>query len=87
MLRMTPKQMYSELAKIAGKECESGSIFVKTENVTGQELQKIQKSILALLDKLNYDRTNRDFRNRTSPSAEWARSTQRWYLLDGDELA
>lgn len=59
---MTPKQMYSELAKIAGTRCASGETFVRTRIVTDQELQKAQRSILSLLDKLNYSRSLRDFR-------------------------
>lgn len=59
---MTPKQMYSELSKIAGSRCESGETFARTTLLSERELRRAQKSILALLDKLNYARTSRDFR-------------------------
>lgn len=59
---MTLKQMYSELAKIAGAHCASGEIFVRSALVSETELRKAQRSILALLDKLNAARTMRDFR-------------------------
>lgn len=58
---MTPKQMYSELAKIAGFRCESGERLAMTENVTGAELARMQRGLLGLLDKLNYRRCMSDF--------------------------
>lgn len=59
---MTPKQMYSELAKIAGFRCASGETFVRSTLVSETELRKAQRGILALLDKLNAGRSMHDFR-------------------------
>lgn len=58
---MTTKQMYSELAKIAGFMCETGKKFARSEQVTPEELKRAQGGLLALLDKLNQNRTERDF--------------------------
>lgn len=58
---MTPKQMYSELARIAGGGCISGNPFVTTPTVTEAELRKAQRGMMALLEKLNYARSSRDF--------------------------
>lgn len=77
---MTPKQMYSELAKIAGKRCTSGEVFVKTVLLLPDELRRAQMSILALMDKLNYSRSGREF--SFDPAA-----MERWRALSEEERA
>lgn len=65
---MTPKQMYSELAKIIGKRCATGEKFGETASLTEIELAALQASLKAILDKLNYRRFYSDF--GYSPSYE-----------------
>lgn len=61
MFPVTPKQMYSELAKIAGKECRDGP-FVNAGTITPEELKRAQSAIMALMEKLNYRRAG-EFRS------------------------
>lgn len=58
---MTPKQMYSALAKIAGAVGESGQPFARSAIVSAADLKRAQAGLLALLDKLNYRRCAEDF--------------------------
>lgn len=60
---MTPKQMYTELSKIAGHSCGDGRPFAICKRVSKPHIEIVQQRILALLEKLNYDRTQRDFRH------------------------
>lgn len=79
---MTTKQMYAELAKIAGFTCASGETFARTTLLSESELRRAQNSILALLDKLNYMRTSRDF--PISPA--YARRLQQSEAQRGSEI-
>lgn len=58
---MTPRQMYSELSKIAGHRCTDGRQFVTSHKVTRPHMVVIQQKIVALLEKLSYSRTRSDF--------------------------
>jgi hypothetical protein len=59
---VTRKQMYEQLARIAGKSCRCGEPFIRARALTPMEVLRAQNSILALMEKLNYERTHRDFR-------------------------
>lgn len=73
---MTPKQMYSELAKIAGHECGDGRSFCTSRRISKEHIQIIQNRILALLEKLNYQRAQRDFRRAYSEQVDRASLTR-----------
>lgn len=55
---MTPRQMYSELASVAGFTCDSGESFLHTNHVTLAELKRAQNGLLSILQKLNYRRSH-----------------------------
>lgn len=58
---MTPKQMYAELSKIAGHRCADDRPFISSRRITRAHLLVIQSRMAALLEKLSYARTRRDF--------------------------
>lgn len=66
---MTPKQMYSELAKIAGYTCADGIRFVESNKVLKSNMRHVQDRIRALLEKLNYERSWRDFPRQSTRRA------------------
>lgn len=59
---MTHRQMYTCLAKIAGHKCYDGKKLLLTKRVGKDHLPIIQRRIMALLEKLDYDKTRHDFR-------------------------
>lgn len=65
---MTPRQIYGDLAKIAGHRCTNGKMFVDTDRVGREHLRIVQNRLLALMEKIEYYRTHRDFRG-ISPRA------------------
>lgn len=72
---MTPRQMYSELAKIAAHRSYDGKKFVVSKRVGREHLRIVQSRMAALLMKLNYERTFHDFREITraqEPSPDYA---------------
>ena len=58
---MTPKQIYNDLAKIAGHNCSDGAPFLFTKKVLQRDLKVLQSRLHALMEKVAYDRTWRDF--------------------------
>lgn len=58
---MTPKQVYSSLAKIAGHRCHDGKKFIVSKRIGPDHLQIIQNRLFALMEKLQYSRTRLDF--------------------------
>lgn len=60
---MTKKQIYSALAAIAAHGCYDGKKFVRSGRVGKEALGAVQKKIRVLLEKLDYQRTQYDFRD------------------------
>jgi hypothetical protein len=58
---MTPKQMYSELSKIAGHRCGDDRPFIQSRRVSKAHIEIIQARMAALLEKLSYSRSVHDF--------------------------
>ena len=58
---MTKKQIYSELAKIAGHLCYDGKKFIEAKRLGPDHLALVQRKMAALLQKLYYDRASADF--------------------------
>lgn len=56
--------MYTELAKVAGMRCSDDKPFVATGKCLKSDLKRIQSHVIALLEKLDYERSFRDFRTR-----------------------
>jgi hypothetical protein len=63
---VTPKQIYRDLATIAGHTCANGEPFLLTKRVTAAHLAVVQSRLRALMDKLSYERTHLDFGSRPS---------------------
>lgn len=68
---MTTKQIYAQLAQIMGHRCSDGKPFFSSKKVTKAHVQIVQGRLVSLLEKINYERTRRDFRR------EFARPTDR----------
>lgn len=62
---MTPKQIYGDLAKIAGHVCSNGEMFLTTGRITQEHLSVIQSRLRALMDKISYERAHSDFGSTT----------------------
>lgn len=58
---MTPKQIYTALAVIAGHPCSDGENFIHSHRVTREHLRVIQTRLSTLMTKLNYMRFAHDF--------------------------
>lgn len=59
---MTRRQLYMALATIAGHHCYDGKRFVQTKRIGGEHLKHVQRKMLVLLQKLDYQRFASDFR-------------------------
>lgn len=58
---MTSRQLYSELAKVAGVKCDNGESFLHCESLTARDAKEVQRKLIVLMEKCDYDRTHRDF--------------------------
>ena len=58
---MTRRQVYQELAKIAGYRCADDKPFVTTDKCLKSNLRHVQSHLRALMEKLDYNRAFGDF--------------------------
>lgn len=58
--------MYTHLAKLAAHRCYDGKKFVYSERIGKDHLPVLQRRIMALLEKLDYNRARSDFREAYS---------------------
>lgn len=61
---MTNKQIYQELARIAGYKCADDLPFIKTDKCLKSNLRHVQSHLRAVMEKIDYHRTYSDFGER-----------------------
>lgn len=79
---MTPRQMYSELAKIAGHGCGDNRPFLRSQGVSMAHIKIIQRKMRVLLEKINYERTCLDFPTRTETLRPTLRPDEMYITVD-----